>query len=208
MDDPGSWNSQVSRNCTSSLSLHIIHMEFKMSLTIYILRVNLFIEKKSYPDFAFNGVTCKRLLTVYSEKKHRWAVLLDILQDYDYNENNTPLFVKSSCLYSLLIWIEYTNKGGVEKEEFRPLNLERLKCLKINPSEHGMLILLFWFMIFYVWCRFLWVQASVKRAVIIKESMPILDTRADFLQKDTILATQLSRKKRRRRVIENWIGFS
>lgn len=68
MDDPGSWNSQVSRNCTSSLSLHIIHMEFKMSLTIYILRVNLFIEKKSYPDFAFNGVTCKRLLTVYSEK--------------------------------------------------------------------------------------------------------------------------------------------
>lgn len=141
-------------------------------------------------------------------KKHRWAVLLDILQDYVYNENITPLFVKRPCLYSLLIWIEYTNKGSVEKEEFRPLNHERLKCLKINPSEHGMLILLFWFMIFYVWCRFLWVQASVKRAVIIKESMPILDTRTDFLQKDTILATQLSRKKRRRRVIENWIGFS
>lgn len=140
--------------------------------------------------------------------KSCYSVLLDILQDYDYNENITPLFVKRPCLYSLLIWIEYSNKGGVEKEEFRPLNLERLKCLKINPSEHGMLILLFWFMIFYVWCRFLWVQASVKRAVIIKESMPILDTRADFLQKDTIMATQLSRKKRRRRVIENWIGFS
>lgn len=36
-------------------------------------------------------------------------------------------------------------------------------------------------MIFYVWCRFLWVQASVKRAVIIKESMPILDTRTDYV---------------------------
>lgn len=173
-------------------------MEFKMSLTIYILRVNLLLKKKSYPDFAFNGVTCKRLLTVYSEKS---TVGLFLWTSY---RTMTIMRISHLCsLRALLIWIEYSNKGGVEKEEFRPLNLERLKCLKINPSEHGMLILLFWFMIFYVWCRFLWVQASVKRAVIIKESMPILDTRTDLLQKDTILATQLSRKKRRRRVIEN-----